>query len=134
MSPSQRGKGERDVLAVRSQFTLGVRAFGAKVSSSGPDSQFLAWRGQLQYVRLLAAKRRMVVRSEVQLAVGELLPIEQFGIDCSDTVRGYRQDAVLALGRDFWFSRVVVSDCAHRRQTRSFAGDAVCGFWQGLDK
>jgi hemolysin activation/secretion protein len=38
----------------------------------------------------------MVVRSEVLLAVGELLPIEQFGIGGSDTVRGYRQDAVLA--------------------------------------
>ncbi len=119
---------------MRSQFTLGVGAFGATVSSSDPDSQFLAWRAQWQYVRLLAPKRRMVVRSDVQLAVGELLPIEQFGIDCLDTVRGYRQDAVLALGRDFWFSRVVVSDSAHRRQTRSFAGDAVCGFWQCLDK
>ncbi|MEG3956882.1 hypothetical protein [Microcoleus sp. herbarium2] len=68
MSPSQRSKGERDVLAVRSQFTLGVGAFGATVSSSGPDSQFLG-RGQLQYARLLARKRRMVVRSQVQLAL-----------------------------------------------------------------
>lgn len=109
-------------------------AFGATVSSSGPDSQFLVWRGQWQYVRLLAPETRMLVRSQVLLAGGELLLIEQFGIGGSDTVRGYRQDAVLALGRDFWFSRVVVSDCAHRRQTRSFAGDAVCGFWQGLDK
>ncbi len=114
---------------MRSKFTLGVGAFAATVSTSHPDSQFLAWRGQLQYVRLLAPKRRMVVRSKVQLAGGELLPLEQFGIGCSDTVRGYRHDAVLALGRDFWFSRVVESDSAHRRQTRSFAGDAVCGFW-----
>ncbi len=67
--------------------------------------------------------------SKVQLAGGELLPLEQFGIGGSDTVRGYRQDAVLALGRDFWFSRVAVSDSAHRRETRSFAGDAVFGFW-----
>ncbi len=96
MSPSQRSKGERDVLAVRSQFSLGVGAFGATVSSSGPDSQFLAWRGPLQYVRLLAPETRMVVRSDVPLAGGELLPIEQFGIGGSDTVRGYRQDAVLA--------------------------------------
>jgi len=87
VSPSQRSKGERDALAVRSQFTLGVGAFGATVSSSDPDTQFLAWRDQLQYVRLLAPKRRMLVRSDVQLAVGELLPIEQFGIGGSDTVR-----------------------------------------------
>ena len=119
---------------MRSQFTLGVGAFGATVSSSGPDSQFLVWRGQWQYLRLLAPKTRMVARSEVQLAGGELLPIEQFGIGGSNTVGDYHQDAVLALGRDFWFSRVVVSDSAHRRQTRSSAGDAVCGFWQCLDK
>ena len=81
---------------MRSLFTLGVGAFGATVSSSGPDSQFLAWRGQWQYVRLLAPKRRMVERSDGQLAVGELLPIEQFGRGGSDTVRRYRQDAVLA--------------------------------------
>lgn len=81
---------------MRSQFTLGVGAFGATVSSSDPDTQFLAWRDQLQYVRLLAPKRQMLVRSDVQLAVGELLPIEQFGIGGSDTVRRYRQDAVLA--------------------------------------
>jgi len=60
--------------------------------------------------------------------------LEQFDIGGSDTVGGYRQDAVLALGRDVWFSRVVVSDSAHRQQTRSFAGDAVCGFCQCLDK
>ena len=50
----------------------------------------------MQYVRLLAPETLLVARSDVQLAVGELLPIEQFGIGGSDTVRGYRQDAVLA--------------------------------------
>jgi hemolysin activation/secretion protein len=66
------------------------------VSTSRPDSQFLAWRGQWQYVRLLAPKTLMVLRSKVQLPGGELLPLEQFGIGGLDTVRGYRQDAVLA--------------------------------------
>ncbi len=89
-------RGERDVLAARSQFSLGVGAFGATVSSSEPDGQFLAWRGQLQYVRLLAPETLLVVRSDVQLAGGELLPIEQFGLGGLDTVRGYRQDVLLA--------------------------------------
>lgn len=89
-------RGERDVLAARSQFSLGVGAWGATVSSSGPDGQFLAWRGQLQYVRLLAPETLLVVRSDVQLAGGELLPIEQFGIGGLETVRGYRQDVLLA--------------------------------------
>ncbi|MEG3896040.1 MULTISPECIES: ShlB/FhaC/HecB family hemolysin secretion/activation protein [unclassified Microcoleus] len=89
-------RGEKDVLAARSQFSLGVGAFGATVSSSEPDGQFLAWRGQLQYVRLLAPQTLLVVRSDVQLAGGGLLPIEQFGLGGPDTVRGYRQDAMLA--------------------------------------
>ncbi|MEG3884384.1 ShlB/FhaC/HecB family hemolysin secretion/activation protein [Microcoleus sp. herbarium19] len=89
-------RGERDVLAARSQFSLGVGAFGATASSSEPDGQFLAWRGQLQYVRLLAPETLLVVRSDVQLAGGELLAIEQFGLGGPDTVRGYRQDVLLA--------------------------------------
>jgi len=47
-------------------------------------------------VRLLAPETLLVVRSDVQLAGGELLPIEQFGLGGPDTVRGYRQDALLA--------------------------------------
>lgn len=89
-------RGEKQVLAARSQFSLGAAAFGATASSNGPDSQFLAWRGQLQYVRLLAPQTLLVVRSDVQLAGGELLPLEQFGIGGPETVRGYRQDALLA--------------------------------------
>ncbi|NJR22221.1 MAG: ShlB/FhaC/HecB family hemolysin secretion/activation protein [Richelia sp. CSU_2_1] len=87
---------ERQVLAGRSQFSLGVGAFGATQNSRGPDSQFLAWRGQLQYVRLLAPETLLVLRSDLQLAGKELLPIEQFGLGGSDTVRGYRQDVLLA--------------------------------------
>ncbi|MEG4813642.1 hypothetical protein [Microcoleus sp. K5-D4] len=54
-------RGERDVLAARSQFCLAVAAFGATVSSSSPDSRFLTWGGQLQYVRLLAPETLLVV-------------------------------------------------------------------------
>ena len=89
-------RGEKQVLAARSQFSLGVGAFGATVSNKEPDSQFLAWRGQLQYVRLLAQQTLLVLRSDVQLAGGELLPLEQFGLGGLETVRGYRQDALLA--------------------------------------
>ncbi|MEG4484668.1 hypothetical protein [Microcoleus sp. D2_18a_B4] len=68
-----------------------MAAFGATVSSSSPDSRFLIWRGQLQYLRLLAPERLLRVRSEVELAGAELLSIEPFGIGGSDTLRGYRQ-------------------------------------------
>ncbi|HSF76926.1 MAG TPA: ShlB/FhaC/HecB family hemolysin secretion/activation protein [Microcoleus sp.] len=126
-------RGERDVLAARSHFCQGVAAFGATVSSSSPDSQFLIWRGQLQYVRLLAPETLLVVRSDVKLAGAELLPIEPFGIGGSDTLRGYRQDAMLADSGIFDSAELRYPMQAHPRQPRSFAGDAVCGFWQCLE-
>ena len=93
MSPSQRSKGERDVLAVRSQFTLGVGAFGAKVSSTGPESQFLGWRSTCG---CWLPRGGSWCDPRCSWRYGELLPIEQFGIGGSDTAGGYRQDAVLA--------------------------------------
>ncbi|UNU18224.1 hypothetical protein D0A34_04515 [Microcoleus vaginatus PCC 9802] len=87
----------------------------------------------LQYVRLLAPETLLRVRSDVALARAELLPIEQFGIGGSDTLRGYRQDALLADSGIFDSVELRYPMQAHRRQKRSFAGDAVCGFWQCLE-
>jgi hemolysin activation/secretion protein len=83
------------VFAARSQFSLGVGAFDATVNNSEPDGRFFAWRGQAQYLRLLAPDTLLLLRSDVQLATGELLPLEQMGLGGMDTVRGYRQDLLL---------------------------------------
>ena len=86
----------QEVFAVRSQFNLGVGAFDATVNGEGlPDSRFLAWRGQGQYVRLLAPDTLLVVRSDLQLATDPLLTLEQFSLGGLGTVRGYRQDLLL---------------------------------------
>ncbi len=91
-----RQQGEQSVLAGRSQFNLGLDILDANVSRDGsPDSQFFSWRGQLQYVRLTAPNTLLVIRSDVQLANQELLPLEQFGLGGQQTVRGYRQDALI---------------------------------------
>lgn len=88
-------RGARQVFAARSQFSLGIGAFDASVNNSEPDGQFLAWRGQAQYLRLLAPDTLLLLRSDVQLAAGELVPLEQIGLGGLDTVRGYRQDLLL---------------------------------------
>lgn len=85
----------RSVLAARSQFSLGLGTFGATVNSEGPDSRFLAWRGQAQYVRLLAPETLFVARSDIQLADRALVPLEQIGLGGFRSVRGYRQDVLL---------------------------------------
>ncbi|MEG4977078.1 ShlB/FhaC/HecB family hemolysin secretion/activation protein [Microcoleus sp. K4-B3] len=83
------------VFAARSQFSLGTDFLGATANDSGPDSRFLAWRGQAQYVRLLAPETLLIVRYDIQLADRPLLSLEQIGIGGVQSVRGYRQDLLL---------------------------------------
>ncbi|MBE9139132.1 ShlB/FhaC/HecB family hemolysin secretion/activation protein [Nodosilinea sp. LEGE 07088] len=85
----------QQVLAARSQFSLGVDWFGATTNPVGPDGQFFAWRGQAQWVRLLREDTPLILRADVQLTPNPLLPLEQFGLGGQDTIRGYRQDALL---------------------------------------
>lgn len=85
----------QQVFALRSQFSLGIGAFDATVNETPPDSRFFSWRGQAQYVRLLAPETLLVLRSEAQLSTRALVPLEQFSIGGPRSVRGYRQDALL---------------------------------------
>ncbi|WP_341531961.1 ShlB/FhaC/HecB family hemolysin secretion/activation protein (plasmid) [Nostoc sp. UHCC 0302] len=84
------------ILAVRSQFNLGIGAFNATVNQDAPDSRFFSWQGQAQWVRLLAPDTLLLVRFNTQLATTSVGPIEQFGVGGIESVRGYRQDLLLA--------------------------------------
>ncbi|HBB34879.1 MAG TPA: hemolysin activation/secretion protein [Cyanobacteria bacterium UBA9273] len=89
-----------EVLAGRSQFSLGLGAFDATINEDNPDSQFFAWRGQFLWLRLLNSANpsfssTLLVRSDIQFAFDSLVPLEQFGLGGQSSVRGYRQDALL---------------------------------------
>ncbi|MBD1852304.1 ShlB/FhaC/HecB family hemolysin secretion/activation protein [Leptolyngbya sp. ST-U4] len=88
-------RNSQQVIAARSQFSLGLDLLDATVNNDAPDSRFLAWRGQGQWVRLLAPDALLLVRGDVQLADSALVPLEQFGLGGQQSVRGYRQDALL---------------------------------------
>ncbi len=88
-------RNSQQVLAARSQFSLGIGAFDATISTNQPDSRFFVWRGQAQWVRLLAEDTLFLVRADAQLASRPLVPIEQIGVGGQQTVRGYRQDLLL---------------------------------------
>ena len=94
---------ERQVFAVRSQFSLGLNLFNATQNLSEPDSRFFAWRGQAQWTRLLARDSLFLVRGDLQLSDRALVPLEQIGIGGPQTIRGYRQDALLS-SNGFLFS------------------------------
>ncbi|NEP00128.1 MAG: ShlB/FhaC/HecB family hemolysin secretion/activation protein [Symploca sp. SIO2E9] len=89
-------RNQREVLALRSQFSLGIDALDATINNSEPDSEFFVWRGQAQYLRLLSSDTILLLRSDLQLADQALVPFEQFSLGGQLSVRGYRQDALLA--------------------------------------
>ncbi|MDG3494427.1 MULTISPECIES: ShlB/FhaC/HecB family hemolysin secretion/activation protein [Pseudanabaena] len=85
-----------EVFAVRSQLSLGLNALGSTINDLSPDSRFLTWRGQTQYLRLLAPQTLLLLRADLQLSDRPLLSQEQISLGGQDNLRGYRQDALLS--------------------------------------
>ena len=88
-------RNSREVIALRSQFSLGIDVLNPTINQNAPDSRFFAWQGQAQLARLLAPETLLLLRLNTQLASRTLLPLEQFGLGGQDSVRGYRQDYLL---------------------------------------
>ncbi len=88
-------RSQKELLAFRSQFSLGIDAFNATINEDIPDSRFFTWRGQAQWVRLLSSDTLLLVSADIQLADNSLLAGEQFALGGFGSVRGYRQDALL---------------------------------------
>ncbi|MBD2771557.1 ShlB/FhaC/HecB family hemolysin secretion/activation protein [Iningainema tapete] len=88
-------RSSREVFALRSQFSFGLDALDSTINETGPDSRFFAWRGQAQWVRLLAPDTLLLLRGDIQVADRQLVPFEQFSLGGIESVRGYRQDALL---------------------------------------
>ncbi len=89
-------RSQQQVLAARSQFNLGLDLLDATNNEGDvPDSQFFSWRAQGQWVRLLSENSLFFLRGDLQLAANSLLSSEQFGLGGGQSVRGYRQDALL---------------------------------------
>jgi hemolysin activation/secretion protein len=85
------------VFAVRSTFNVGLEALGATVNAGDiPDSNFFSWQGQAQWAQLIAPSTLLLVRLDGQLADRPLLSGEQFRLGGQGSVRGYRQDRVIA--------------------------------------
>ncbi|PPT05728.1 Hemolysin activation/secretion protein [Geitlerinema sp. FC II] len=90
-------RGPEQVFAARSQFSWGIPFLDATVNGTAPDSRFLAWRGQAQYLRLLSEGGvSLLLRSDVQLSTTSLVALERFGLGGNFSVRGYSQDLLLA--------------------------------------
>jgi hemolysin activation/secretion protein len=89
-------RSQKHVFALRSQFSLGLNFLNSTINEAAPDSRFFSWRGQGQWLRQLAPDTQFLIKGDVQLASKSLVPLEQFGLGGQASVRGYRQDGLLA--------------------------------------
>ncbi len=90
-------RSRQEVIAMRSQFSVGLDAFDSTINSDEPDSSFFAWRGQAQWLRQLDSNSNinLLLRSDIQLSTSDLVPLEEFSLGGIESVRGYRQDSLL---------------------------------------
>ncbi len=89
---------QKQVLDLRSRFSLGINAFGATDNPSDlPDSQFLAWLLKFQWVRRVEklGGTQVLLRSDLQLSLDPLLSLEQISIGGRYSVRGYRENELV---------------------------------------
>lgn len=85
-----------EVLAARLSVSRGLDRFGATLNPGFPDSRFVTRLAQLQWARRLGAQRgQLIVRADWQRANGALLPSEKFAVGGAQSVRGYRENALV---------------------------------------
>ena len=90
-------RGGNQALALRSTFSIGVDLFDPTLHGDDPpDSRYLSWLGQAQYTRRIGKDLGLIVlKGALQLSDDRLLPQEQFAVGGADTVRGYRENALV---------------------------------------
>jgi hemolysin activation/secretion protein len=79
--------------SLRSQFSLGLGAFGATINPRpAPDGKFFTWQGQVQRVQRFSLNNYAIAQFGVQLTPDPLLPNQKFTLGGDRSVRGYRQN------------------------------------------
>jgi len=89
-------QGDQQVIAARSQFSAGLGILGSTVNQSSPDGRFFSWRGQAVWLRKLPFNLSLLTQADLQFADRPLVPLEQFSLGGTGSVRGYRRDLLLS--------------------------------------
>ncbi|NBD15048.1 MAG: BamA/TamA family outer membrane protein [Cyanobacteria bacterium] len=86
----------KGIWLLRSLFSVGIDAFDATTNDAPvPDSRFFSWFAQAQRVQRLSQNNLLVIQADLQLTPDSLLSSEQFTIGGGQSVRGYRQNALV---------------------------------------
>lgn len=85
----------KQAIALRSQFSMGLDVFSPTINTNAPDGRFFQWQLQGQFTRNLPYGLQLNARGQFNIADRPLLGIEQLSIGGINSVRGYRQNALL---------------------------------------
>jgi hemolysin activation/secretion protein len=82
-------------LRMRSRFGIGMDAFDS-TSGPEPNGQYLTWSGQAVWLQKVWGNSQLLVSGDMQLSGDQLVPVSQFSLGGANSIRGYRQDAIIA--------------------------------------
>lgn len=88
-------RSQRDRVWIRNELSLGLNLLNATQNETAPDSQFLSWRFQGEWLHTFSQDQELVTRFEGQISDRALLSAEDFRIGGASNIRGYRQDLFL---------------------------------------
>ena len=85
----------KQAIALRSQISAGLDLFSPTINTDAPDGRFFLGQVQGQFIRNLSHGLQLNARGQFNIADRPLLGIEQLSIGGINSVRGYRQNALL---------------------------------------
>lgn len=85
----------KQAIALRSQFSVGLDVFSPTINTNPPDGRYFAWNVQSRFIQNLPHGLQFRARGQFNLSDRPLLGIEQLSIGGFNSVRGYRQNALL---------------------------------------
>jgi hemolysin activation/secretion protein len=90
-------RSQSGVIAAYSAISVGLDVLDSTQNTSTiPDSNFVSWQGQMQYIqRLFDTDTQLVSKVSAQLTADPLLSMEQFSLGGVNSVRGYRENQVI---------------------------------------
>jgi len=88
---------QRQVIAARSRFSLGIDALDATIHDPDiADGRFFSWLGQFQWARVFGPwDIQLIFKTDLQLCNEPLLPLEQIAVGGRYSVRGYRENQLV---------------------------------------
>jgi hemolysin activation/secretion protein len=89
-------RSQKQVLAMHSEFRVGLDILDATIRENSADGRFVSWVGQFQLIqRLKFLESQLLFKTNMQLSNDSLLSQEQFSIGGHASVRGYRENHLI---------------------------------------